>query len=61
MIHELRQEVGDEAFFAGLQMYFAEYGGGTASDAQFQAVMEEASGQSLEAFFEKWLLEGGLK
>ncbi len=61
MIHELRQEVGDEAFFAGLQMYFAEYGGGTASDAQFQEVMEEASGQSLEAFFEKWLLEGGLK
>ena len=61
MIHDLRQEVGDEAFFAGLQTYLAEYGGGTASDAQFQAVMEEASGQSLEAFFEKWLLEGGLK
>ncbi len=56
MIHELRQEVGDEAFFAGLKAYFAEYGGGTASDAQFQAVMEEASGQSLELFFEKWLL-----
>ncbi len=61
MIHELRQEVGDEAFFAGLEVYFAEYGGGTASDAQFQEIMEEASGQSLDAFFEKWLLEGGLK
>jgi aminopeptidase N len=61
MIHELRQEVGDEAFFAGLRTYLAEYGGGTASDTQFQEVMEEASGQSLEAFFEKWLLEGGLK
>ncbi|HFQ93000.1 MAG TPA: M1 family peptidase [Anaerolineae bacterium] len=59
MIHELRQEVGDEAFFAGLKAYFAEYGGGAASDAQFQEIMEEASGQSLGAFFEKWLVEGG--
>jgi aminopeptidase N len=53
-VHELRQEVGDEAFFAGLHLYFQRYGGGTASDAEFQAVMEEASGKLLTAFFNEW-------
>ncbi|MCA9992495.1 MAG: hypothetical protein KDE29_16015, partial [Anaerolineales bacterium] len=55
MVHELRQEMGDEAFFGGLRAYFARYGGGTASQADFQAVMEEAAGFSLEAFFTRWL------
>ena len=55
MVHELRQTVGDEAFFGGLQLYFERYGGGTATDAEFQAVMEEVYGQSLDAFFVEWL------
>ena len=54
-VHELRQEVGDDAFFAGLRLYFQRYGGSTASDAQFQAVMEEVSGKSLDAFFAEWV------
>lgn len=58
MVHELRQEMGDEAFFTGLRAYFAAYGGQTASDAEFQAVMEKAAGKSLEPFFTHWLLEG---
>ncbi|MEJ2747447.1 MAG: M1 family aminopeptidase, partial [Anaerolineae bacterium] len=55
MVHALRQEVGDEAFFAGLRAYFQQFGGSTASDSQFQAVMEKASGQPLDAFFAEWL------
>ncbi|MFZ1400065.1 MAG: M1 family metallopeptidase [Candidatus Promineifilaceae bacterium] len=54
-VHELRQEMGDEAFFSGLQTYFATYGGGTASDDQFREVMEAAHGASLAAFFAEWL------
>ena len=54
-VHALRQEMGDEAFFNGLRTYFATYGGATASDAEFQAVMEAAHGQSLDAFFAEWL------
>lgn len=57
MVHELRQTVGDDAFFDGLKLYFDRYGGATASDAEFQAIMEEASGQSLDAFFAEWLGE----
>lgn len=55
MVHDLRQEMGDEAFFTGLQNYFAQYGGGTASDEQFVAVMEAAAGKQLDAFFAEWL------
>jgi aminopeptidase N len=54
-VHELRQEMGDEAFFSGLQTYFATYGGGTASDDEFMAVMEGAVGYSLDTFFAEWL------
>ena len=54
VVHALRQEVGDEAFFGGLRAYLELYGGGTATDAEFQAVMEEAAGFSLDGFFERW-------
>ncbi|MCA9943396.1 MAG: M1 family metallopeptidase [Anaerolineales bacterium] len=54
-VHALRQEMGDDAFFNGLRTYFATYGGGTASDAEFQMIMEDAVGRSLEAFFVEWL------
>jgi aminopeptidase N len=52
---DLRRAMGDEAFFAGLQAYFARYGGGTAADAEFQAVMEAAAGQPLDDLFTRWL------
>ncbi len=55
VIHALRRQIGDEAFFNGLRTYLARYGGRTASYAQFQAVMEETSGSSLDAFFAGWL------
>jgi aminopeptidase N len=54
LVHELRLELGDEAFFSGLRAYIQEYGGGTASHEEFQAVMEAAAGKSLEDFFEAW-------
>ena len=55
LVHELRLEMGDEAFFNGLRQYFARYGGGTASHAEFQAVMEEAAGRGLDGVFAGWL------
>ncbi len=55
MVHELRQEMGDDAFFAGLKTYFQQYAHGTASDEEFIAVMEAAASKSLAAFFSRWL------
>jgi aminopeptidase N len=54
LVHNLRLEVGDEAFFEGLRTYFERFGGATASHADFQAAIEEAAGISLDSFFEEW-------
>jgi len=53
-VHALRLEMGDEAFFNGLRQYFQRFGGKTASDADFRAVMEESAGRSLETYFSEW-------
>lgn len=58
LVHDLRKTMGDRAFFAGLHRYFRLYRGGTASDAEFQAVLEEAAGFSLQAVFDKWFSVG---
>jgi len=55
LVYKLREEMGKEVFFTGLQNYFNIYGGGTASDAEFQVVMEDACQCSLEEFFNFWL------
>lgn len=57
LVYALQQEVGDEAFFEGLRLYLACFGGATASDADFIALMEEVSGQDLGEFFRVWLEE----
>ncbi len=51
VVHDLRQTLGDEAFFSGLRTYLERYAGGTATHEQFQSVMEEAGGIDLDAFF----------
>lgn len=55
MIHDLRTAMGDEAFFNGLRQYFITYGGGTASHEEFQRIMEQAAGRSLDELFYLWL------
>ena len=57
VVHALHEEVGDEAFYEGLRTFFARYGGGTADFEEFQSVMEEAAGYSLDPFFSRWLAE----
>ncbi len=54
-LHALRLTVGDEAFFATLQTYFARHNGSTATTADFIAVAEEVSGQDLGDLFDRWL------
>ncbi|MBK6735316.1 MAG: hypothetical protein IPG61_14790 [bacterium] len=53
--HMLRHVMGDATFFAGLQQYRAQHGFASANTAQFQAVMEAASGRDLSAFFQQWI------
>ncbi len=53
-LHALHKEMGDDAFFQGVRTYISRYGGSTATDADFRAVMEEAAGRSLEGVFSEW-------
>jgi aminopeptidase N len=55
LVADLRRTMGGAAFYAGLRAYFERYAGGTASDLDFQAVMEDASGQPLDDVFARWL------
>ena len=59
VLHMLRGLLGDEIFFDGIREYYRRYLHQTALTEDFQAVMAEVSGQSLDWFFRQWLLEPG--
>jgi hypothetical protein len=55
VVHMLRQVVGNETFFKGLQAYFDEWAYENAHIADFIATMEATAGYSLAWFFDEWL------
>jgi aminopeptidase N len=59
-LHMLRQEMGDDRFWAGIRDYYARYRDQTATTADFRAAMERAAGRDLGAFFQQWLFRGGI-
>jgi aminopeptidase N len=59
-LHMLRGLVGDEAFSRGIAEYYRRFRDAHASTAEFQAVMEQASGRELGAFVDQWLRRGGV-
>lgn len=54
VLHMLRRQIGDEAFWAGIHDYYREYRDANALTEDLQCVMEEASGEDLEWFFQQW-------
>ncbi len=59
VLHMLRDEVGDAAFFAGLRLFYERYRNSNVLTNDFIKVMEEISGKELEDFFRQWLWTGG--
>ena len=59
VLNELRNIVGDSAFFAGLQLYYRRYRNGIALSSDFEEVMQEVSGQDLDWFFTQALMLPG--
>jgi aminopeptidase N len=57
-LYALRAKIGDAAFLAGTRLWLTRYNDSSATTEHFEAVMEEASGQQLDAFFDDWLREG---
>ncbi len=55
VLHMLREQIGDAAFFKTLQTYAMRYRYHNATSDDFWAVAEEVSGQDLAQFFSQWL------
>lgn len=58
-LHLLRFELGDEAFFKGVQLYVSENVGRGVRTEDLQSAMETASGKDLSRFFEQWIFSAG--
>ena len=61
VLHMLRHQIGEAAFFQLLRQYAADprYRFGNAATADFQALAEQISGQDLAWFFEQWVYREG--
>ena len=60
VLHMLRQQMGDDRFWAGIRDYYARFRNANASTTDFRLAMERASGQDLAPFFQQWLYRGGV-
>lgn len=59
VLHMLRNVVGEDKFWEGLAAYYLQFKNGNALTQDFQAVMENISGKSLDWFFMQWLKQPG--
>lgn len=59
VLHMLRHELGDAAFFKGLQLYLQRYAYQTAEAHQLRLAFEEVSGRDLVPFFNQWYFGSG--
>ncbi len=55
VVHALRQELGDDAFFTLLKEWVARNGGTSRTTEDFIALANEVAGRDLTAFFDAWL------
>lgn len=58
-LHMLRGQIGTTSFWAGIREYYRRFRDSNATTADFQKVMEEASGKNLDWFFKQWLYRAG--
>ncbi len=60
VLHMLRKECGEEAFWKGIRTYYERFKFSNALSSDFQAVMEKSSGLDLAWFFDQWLNRSGI-
>jgi hypothetical protein len=59
VFHQLRRQLGDEAFFGGLRLAASRFRGAEASWEDLRGCFEKVSGQKLGWFFKQWVAEPG--
>jgi aminopeptidase N len=55
VMHLLREEMGENAFWSGLQNFTKKYWGKSVVTSDFESAMQHASKKSLKEFFDKWV------
>ncbi|WP_420387579.1 M1 family aminopeptidase [Roseivirga sp.] len=55
VLHLLREELGNEAFWKGIKLYSQKHFDSSVSTQDFKLAMEEASGKKLNEFFNEWI------
>ena len=51
VLHQLRELLGDEAFWKGIRVYTRDHAGQTVTSPDLQHSFETSSGRSLSSFF----------
>ena len=59
ILHMLREDLGDTAFFRGVRDYYSRHRHATAVTADLQDALERSSGRDLDFFFDQWLRRPG--
>jgi aminopeptidase N len=59
VLHMLRSQLGDEAFFKGLRDYYNSHKEANASTEDLRAALEKSSGKDLRGFFTRWVYGSG--
>ncbi|MFM7911424.1 MAG: M1 family aminopeptidase, partial [Bacteroidota bacterium] len=59
VLHMLRNEIGDKAFFESLRLYLTKHRFKAAEIHDFRIVCEEVTGRDLQVFFNQWFLSKG--
>lgn len=59
-LHMLRVTLGDQPFFSGIQAYVEKNKYQLVENSDLRSALEEASGRSLEHFFEQWTRRPGI-
>ncbi|WP_289037168.1 M1 family metallopeptidase [uncultured Zobellia sp.] len=59
VLNMLRHKLGDEIFWKGIKAYYKAFQNSNAMTVDFRKIMEQASGEDLESFFQQWLFIKG--
>ncbi|WP_289060846.1 M1 family metallopeptidase [uncultured Zobellia sp.] len=59
VLNMLRHKLGDEIFWKGIKAYYKAFQNSNAMTVDFRKIMEQASGEDLESFFQQWLFTKG--
>lgn len=59
ILHLLRRQIGDDAFFASLKLYLQRHAFGNAEVDDFRQAVEEVTGEDLHWFFDQWYFRPG--